>query len=158
MVSRRRRLFPLIKNRAADAAEIITPKHGISNQPAFPDAGPPLRRGQQLFLGTASPFAAAVSNLAPTHWHLKTSPEGGWSAAGSQLQVMLAAGEESVWQSITLDAPPAGAYRLSIVGEWEGATQAIVQASIRSANDRDAVLGSAELNLALPGSWPFNID
>jgi PAP2 superfamily len=116
------------------------------------------QRGQQLFLGTASPFAASVSNLAPTHWHLKTSPKGGWTAAGSQLQVMLAAGEESVWQSITLDAPPAGAYRLSIGGEWEGATQPIVQASIRSANDRDAVLGSAELNLARPNSWPLNID
>jgi hypothetical protein len=42
--------------------------------------------------------------------------------------------------------------------EWEGATQPTVQASIRSANDRDAVLGSAELNLALPGSWALDID
>jgi PAP2 superfamily len=115
-------------------------------------------RGQQLILGTASPFAAAVSNLTPAHWHLKTSPIGSSSTAGGQLQVMLAAGEEAVWQSIALDAPPAGAYRMSIAGEWEGATPATVQATVRTASDRDADLGSAELNLVLPGSWPLSID
>jgi PAP2 superfamily len=116
------------------------------------------QRGQQLFLGTASPFAAAVSNLTPAYWHLQTLPKGISSAVGGQLQVELAPGEDVVWQSITLDAPPAGSYQLSLAGEFAGTPSAIVRASVRAAGDPDKVLGSSELQLASGGPQSLNID
>jgi hypothetical protein len=79
------------------------------------------------------------------------------SAVNGQLQAELAPGEDVAWQSIVLDAPPAGAYRLSMAGELAGAASAIVRASVRSASDPDKVLGGSEVDLG-PGLRSFSID
>jgi hypothetical protein len=116
------------------------------------------QRGQQLFLGTASPFAPALSNLTAAYWHMRTSGAAGAAAARGQLQAELAPGENVVWQSIALDAPPEGTYRMRVAVELEGATAGTVQASVRSAADPSILLGSSELMLSPEGPQALSFD
>jgi hypothetical protein len=116
------------------------------------------QRGQQLFVGTASPLAPALSNLTAAYWHMRTAGAAGAAAAPGQLQTELTPGENVVWQSITLDAPPEGTYRLSVAVEFEGATAGTVQASVRSAADPSILLGSSELMLSSGGPQALSFD
>jgi hypothetical protein len=116
------------------------------------------QRGQQLFLGTASPIAPALSNLTSAYWHMGTSGVAGAAAARGRLQAEMAPGENVIWQSITLDAPPEGTYRMRMAVELEGATVGAVQASVRSAADPSNRLGSSELTLSPGGLQALSFD
>jgi hypothetical protein len=115
-------------------------------------------RGQQLFLGTASPFAPALSNLTSAYWHMRTSGAAGAVAARGQLQAELAPGENVMWQSITLDAPPEGTYQMRVAVELQGATAGAVRASVRAAADPSNLLASSELMLSSAGPQELSFD
>jgi hypothetical protein len=116
------------------------------------------RRGQQLFLGAASPFAPALSNLTSTYWHMSTSGPAEAAAGRGQLHGELGPGENVVWQSITLDAPSKGTYRMLVTVELQGPTAGLVQASVHAAADPSIVLGSSELRLSSGGRQALSFD
>jgi hypothetical protein len=131
-------------------------RHGLALGKAVAEQA--WQRGQQLFLGTASPFAPALSNLTSAYWHVKTSGQAGHAGARGRLEAELAPGENVVWQSITFDAPPEGTYRMRVAVELEGATAGTMQASVHAAADPSIFLGASELILGSGGPQALTVD
>ena len=116
------------------------------------------RRGQQLFLGTASPFSAAMTTLTGAHWHVTKQSKGVIAAANGHLQVELTPGTEIAWQSIILDAIPAGAYQLTFSARLRGAVSTHVRIAVRSAVHPDIVLGAFDDSLASEHPRPRKVN
>jgi hypothetical protein len=102
---------------------------------------------QQLFLGTASPATAAFLALRPPYW-FHDSPASDhptqFSAAGNSLTMEVSPGATGDWQSIVLDALPAGSYELEFAAAATGDQPVRLEAAVMPSQGTSA-LGRSEL-------------
>ena len=116
------------------------------------------QRGQQFFLGTASPFAAAANNLSSMYWHVTERSEGVTAAENGHLQAELAPKTKVAWQSVVLDPVPAGSYEMMFSVALTGTSSASVRISVRSALQSDIVFASSSASLISGDLRPVKVD